>query len=61
MLYGVLILYIFRPQQMRHIDKVMIPQEDYPDVNFIGLIIGPRGSTLKMLEKEVCLVVYSFV
>jgi splicing factor 1 len=46
---------------MRHIDKVMIPQEDYPDVNFIGLIIGPRGSTLKMLEKEVCLVAYSFV
>ncbi len=32
----------------------MLPQEDYPKVNFIGLILGPRGTTLKMLEKEVC-------
>lgn len=31
----------------------MIPQEDYPDVNFVGLIIGPRGTTLKSLEKDV--------
>jgi hypothetical protein len=53
------IFYFIRPQQAKYIDKVMIPQEDYPDVNFIGLIIGPRGSTLKMLEKEVCLVVTS--
>lgn len=37
----------------------MIPQEDHPDVNFVGLIIGPRGSTLKMLEKEVCLIYIS--
>ena len=22
---------------------VFIPQKDYPDVNFIGLSIGPRG------------------
>ncbi|CAF4797185.1 unnamed protein product, partial [Rotaria magnacalcarata] len=35
-----------------YIDKVMIPQEDHPSVNFVGLIIGPRGNTLKMLEKE---------
>lgn len=43
----------FRPQQAKYIDKVMIPQEDHPEVNFVGLIIGPRGNTLKTLEKEV--------
>ncbi len=39
----------------------MLPQEDYSDVNFIGLIIGPRGHTLKMLEKEVGLFIYFFI
>ena len=33
-------------------DKVMIPQDHHPDINFMGLIIGPRGNTLKALEKE---------
>ena len=35
------------------VDKVFIPQEDHPDINFVGLLIGPRGNTLKELEKEV--------
>ena len=30
----------------------MIPQDNHPDINFMGLIIGPRGNTLKALEKE---------
>jgi len=34
-------------------DKVMIPQEEHPDINFVGLLIGPRGNTLKTLEREV--------
>jgi hypothetical protein len=38
----------------------MIPQEDHPEVNFVGLIIGPRGNTLKTLEKDVSLSIYSF-
>ncbi|CAM4756080.1 unnamed protein product [Rotaria magnacalcarata] len=42
----------YKPTQAKYIDKVMIPQEDHPDVNFVGLIIGPRGNTLKTLEKE---------
>ena len=25
----------------------MIPQEEHPDINFVGLLIGPRGNTLK--------------
>lgn len=29
-----------------------IPQDEHPDINFVGLLIGPRGNTLKMLEKE---------
>lgn len=32
----------------------MIPQEEHPDINFVGLLIGPRGNTLKTLEREVC-------
>jgi len=28
-------------------DKVMIPQEEHPEINFVGLLIGPRGNTLK--------------
>ena len=42
-----------RPQVVKFTEKVMIPQEDHPEVNFVGLIIGPRGSTLKTLEKDV--------
>lgn len=33
-------------------DKVWIPAEEYPEVNFIGLLIGPRGNTLKKMEAE---------
>ena len=38
---------------MRVSDKVMIPQDDHPEINFVGLLIGPRGNTLKNLEKDV--------
>lgn len=33
-------------------DKVMIPQDEHPDINFVGLLIGPRGNTLKGQFKE---------
>ena len=42
-----------RPPVIRVSDKVVIPQDDHPDINFVGLLIGPRGNTLKNLEKEV--------
>jgi len=32
--------------------KLHIPVEKYPEYNFMGLIIGPRGNTQKRLEKE---------
>lgn len=37
---------------MKVSDKVMIPQEEHPDINFVGLLIGPRGNTLKAMEKD---------
>jgi hypothetical protein len=40
-------LNFFRPPIIRVSDKVMIPQDDHPDINFVGLLIGPRGNTLK--------------
>ncbi|XP_064600876.1 splicing factor 1-like [Liolophura sinensis] len=42
----------YKPPIIRVNDKVMIPQEEHPDINFVGLLIGPRGNTLKNLEKE---------
>lgn len=47
-----LIFLFFRPPVTRVIDKVLIPQEQHPDINFVGLLIGPRGNTLKAMEKE---------
>jgi splicing factor 1 len=36
----------------RWAEKIWIPQRDFPDVNFVGLLIGPRGNTLKKMEAE---------
>jgi splicing factor 1 len=33
-------------------EKIWIPQREFPDVNFIGLLIGPRGNTLKKMEGD---------
>eukprot|EP01055_Gregarina_sp_Pseudo9_P004868 Gregarina_sp_Pseudo_9__4867@NODE_508_length_2671_cov_40_733283_g479_i0_p1_GENE_NODE_508_length_2671_cov_40_733283_g479_i0NODE_508_length_2671_cov_40_733283_g479_i0_p1_ORF_typecomplete_len357_score49_69SF1HH/PF16275_5/5_6e27KH_1/PF00013_29/2_3e11zfCCHC_3/PF13917_6/0_009zfCCHC_3/PF13917_6/0_002zfCCHC_4/PF14392_6/0_98zfCCHC_4/PF14392_6/0_034zfCCHC/PF00098_23/0_0034zfCCHC/PF00098_23/13zfCCHC_6/PF15288_6/0_22zfCCHC_6/PF15288_6/19zfRVT/PF13966_6/10zfRVT/PF13966_6/53C1_2/PF03107_16/1_1C1_2/PF03107_16/2 len=40
----------FKP--MKRIRRILIPQEEYPDYNFMGLIIGPRGCNHKRLEAE---------
>jgi len=42
----------YKPPIIRVSDKVMIPQEEHPDINFVGLLIGPRGNTLKAMEKD---------
>ena len=42
----------YKPQFRRMNDKVMIPQDSNPEINFIGLLIGPRGNTLRQLEKD---------
>uniref|UniRef100_A0A8C6TM42 Branchpoint-bridging protein n=1 Tax=Neogobius melanostomus TaxID=47308 RepID=A0A8C6TM42_9GOBI len=43
----------YKPPATRVSDKVMIPQDEYPEINFVGLLIGP-GNTLKNIEKECC-------
>ncbi|OQR72715.1 splicing factor 1-like [Tropilaelaps mercedesae] len=42
----------YKPPSIRISEKVSIPQEQYPDINFVGLLLGPRGNTLKNLEKD---------
>jgi len=32
--------------------RLYIPVKEYPDYNFIGLLIGPRGMTQKQMEKD---------
>lgn len=32
--------------------KISVPQATYPDYNFVGRILGPRGLTLKQIEQE---------
>ena len=32
--------------------KVMIPTEENPEINFMGLLIGPRGDTLKCKRRN---------
>lgn len=34
------------------VDRLYIPQTDYPSVNFIGQILGPRGASLKALQER---------
>lgn len=33
-------------------DKYYIPVEQYPGINFVGLLLGPRGNTLKKLQED---------
>uniref|UniRef100_A0A0K0D1L9 peptidylprolyl isomerase n=1 Tax=Angiostrongylus cantonensis TaxID=6313 RepID=A0A0K0D1L9_ANGCA len=42
----------YRAPNIRLHDKVWIPQDNHPELNFVGLLIGPRGNTLKSLEAE---------
>lgn len=36
-----------RPQE-----KVFIPVKEFPEINFFGLLVGPRGNSLKKMERE---------
>jgi protein quaking len=33
-------------------EKIFVPVNEYPDYNFVGRILGPRGMTAKQLEQE---------
>ncbi|KAJ2800796.1 hypothetical protein H4R20_003928, partial [Coemansia guatemalensis] len=39
-------------RRSRFSEKVFIPVEENPGLNFIGLLIGPRGNTLKKIESD---------
>ncbi|CAH0052229.1 unnamed protein product [Clonostachys solani] len=39
-----------RPTQF--VDRLFIPSTEYPGVNFIGQILGPRGQSLKELQQR---------
>jgi hypothetical protein len=32
--------------------KVYIPVKEFPEINFFGLLVGPRGNSLKKMERE---------
>jgi splicing factor 1 len=42
----------FRPVSLKKVRKLYVPVDKYPDYNFIGLIIGPRGKTHREMEQE---------
>jgi splicing factor 1 len=33
-------------------EKVYLPLKEFPEINFFGLLVGPRGNTLKGMERE---------
>ena len=42
----------YKPPEVKIEDRISIPTREYPDINFMGLIIGPRGKTLQQLERD---------
>jgi hypothetical protein len=42
----------YRPFSTKKIRKIYVPVKDYPDYNFIGLILGPRGMTQRQMEQD---------
>ncbi|KAL4191678.1 hypothetical protein AMTRI_Chr07g81750 [Amborella trichopoda] len=40
----------YKPSKLYN--KLYIPVKEYPDFNFIGFLLGPRGNTLKRMERE---------
>jgi hypothetical protein len=39
-------------RSQRPSEKVYIPVKEFPEINFFGLLVGPRGNSLKKMEKE---------
>ncbi|PWN30296.1 hypothetical protein BDZ90DRAFT_257381 [Jaminaea rosea] len=33
-------------------EKVYLPLKEFPEINFFGLLVGPRGNTLKGMERQ---------
>ncbi|GAA5896319.1 hypothetical protein JCM6882_000982 [Rhodosporidiobolus microsporus] len=41
-----------RQSSGRPTEKVYIPVKEFPEINFFGLLVGPRGNSLKKMERE---------
>lgn len=39
-------------QSGRPSEKIYIPVKEFPEIKWIGLILGPRGNSLKNMERE---------
>ncbi|CDW98781.1 hypothetical protein [Sporisorium scitamineum] len=39
-------------RNQRPTEKVYLPIEEFPEINFFGLLVGPRGNTLKTMERQ---------
>jgi splicing factor 1 len=42
--------YTFHKRNNRPQEKVYIPAKEFPEINFFGLLVGPRGNSLKGME-----------
>ncbi|KAJ4458585.1 hypothetical protein PAPYR_5550 [Paratrimastix pyriformis] len=40
------------PAELPFTRKIMIPSREHPEMNFIGMLLGPRGVVLKMIEND---------
>ena len=38
-------------RSQRPSEKVYIPVKEFPEINFFGLLVGPRGNSLKKMER----------
>ncbi len=39
-------------RNQRPTEKVYLPVREFPEIKFFGLLVGPRGNTLKTMERE---------
>lgn len=40
--HDIMVILHYRPPNKKFEDKVFIPQDNHPETNFVGLLIGPR-------------------
>jgi splicing factor 1 len=44
--------YAVAKRNMKPSEKIFLPVREFPEINFFGLIVGPRGNSLKKMERE---------
>ncbi|ONH71945.1 Branchpoint-bridging protein [Pichia kudriavzevii] len=42
----------YKPKPTKIVEKLYIKADEYPEINFVGLLLGPRGNTLNKLQKD---------